>query len=36
MNMNLQLKVNWHKIMEQYGYTCCDHDEDTITFIVDC
>ena len=21
------------KIMEQYGYTCCDLDEDSITFI---
>lgn len=21
------------KIMEQYGYTCCDNDEDAITFI---
>ena len=22
-------------IMERHGYTCCDHDEDTITFIAD-
>lgn len=22
-------------LLEKYGYTCCDHDEDTITFIAD-
>lgn len=21
------------KVMEQYGYTCADHDEDSISFI---
>lgn len=23
------------KILEQYGYTCCDHDEDSIVFIAE-
>jgi len=23
------------RVMEQYGYTCCDNDEDSITFIAE-
>lgn len=33
LRLNEQCLEDIAAVMERYGYTCCDLDEDTITFI---